>query len=76
MPRKNSFTAANILLPEKDFDKWAVIACDQFTSQKEYWLETKKIANVLEAPVMIVLLLLVTAYLVDGSFSPFLYFRF
>ena len=45
MPRKNSFTAANILLPEKDFDKWAVIACDQFTSQKEYWLETKKIAN-------------------------------
>ena len=38
--------------------------------------KTKKIANVLEAPVMIVLLLLVTAYLVDGSFSPFLYFRF
>lgn len=35
-----------------------------------------KIANALEAPVMIVLLLLVTAYLVDGSFSPFLYFRF
>ncbi len=38
--------------------------------------KTKKIAGALEAPVMIVLLLLVTAYLVDGSFSPFLYFRF
>lgn len=31
------FFAADILLPEKDFEKWAVIACDQFTSQKEYW---------------------------------------
>ncbi len=38
--------------------------------------KTKKIANILEAPVMIALLLVVTAYLVDGSFSPFLYFRF
>ncbi len=38
--------------------------------------KTGKISNALEAPVMIVLLLLVTAYLVDGSFSPFLYFRF
>ncbi len=38
--------------------------------------KTKKIANVLTAPVMLVLLVLVTAYLVDGSFSPFLYFRF
>ena len=30
---------ANILLPAKEIDrkKWAVIACDQFTSQPEYW---------------------------------------
>jgi len=29
----------NILLPTADIDltKWAVIACDQFTSQPEYW---------------------------------------
>ena len=32
--------------------------------------------NVLEPVVHIVLLLVVTAYFVDGSFSPFLYFRF
>ncbi len=29
----------NILLPNEsiDYQKWAVIACDQFTSQSEYW---------------------------------------
>lgn len=32
------FTGADILLPKNaDFSKWAVIACDQFTSQPEYW---------------------------------------
>ncbi len=35
-----------------------------------------KAGRVLEPIVLIVLLLLCTAYLVDGSFSPFLYFRF
>ena len=28
---------ANILLPKSDFEKWAVIACDQYTSDSEYW---------------------------------------
>lgn len=37
---KYSFTPADILLP--DFDRheaylWAVVACDQFTSEPEYW---------------------------------------
>ena len=36
----------------------------------------RKIVNVLEPIVLVVLLLCVTAYFVDGSFSPFLYFRF
>ena len=36
----------------------------------------RKIINVLEPIVVVVLLLCVTAYFVDGSFSPFLYFRF
>lgn len=29
----------NVMLPPKgtDFSKWAVVACDQFTSQPEYW---------------------------------------
>lgn len=37
------FTGADILLPKNaDFEKWAVIACDQFTSQPEYWEEVGK----------------------------------
>ncbi len=39
-------------------------------------LSKYKTAAVLEPLVLILLLLLCTAYLVDGSFSPFLYFRF
>ncbi len=35
-----------------------------------------KTFNVLEPIVLVVLMLLVTGYLVDGSFNPFLYFRF
>ena len=37
---KNCFFAADILLPDfKDISgsRWAVIACDQFTSEPEYW---------------------------------------
>ena len=34
------------------------------------------IIEVLEPVVLVVLMLLATAYLVDGSFNPFLYFRF
>lgn len=37
---------------------------------------SNKILNVLEPVVLVILMLLVTAYLVDGSFNPFLYFRF
>lgn len=35
-----------------------------------------RILNILEPVVHIILLLLITGYLVDGSFNPFLYFRF
>ena len=32
------FQPADILLPQDcDYDKWAVVACDQYTSQPEYW---------------------------------------
>ncbi len=32
------FRPADILLPQGcDYDKWAVVACDQYTSQPEYW---------------------------------------
>lgn len=34
----NVFQAADILLPQVDsYEKWAVIACDQFTSDPGYW---------------------------------------
>lgn len=43
------FGAANIMLPKtKEIAKWAVIACDQFTSQPEYWQEVK--AQVADKP--------------------------
>ena len=34
---KHLFIPADILLPKKDFEKWSVIACDQFTSRLDYW---------------------------------------
>ena len=38
--------------------------------------KTGRIVAILEPIVLIALLALCTAYLVDGSFNPFLYFRF
>ena len=39
-----TFKEADILLPGKEvnMEKWSVIACDQFTSEPEYWEEVKK----------------------------------
>ena len=44
------FTGAEILLPRFRNDpermkKWACIACDQFTSENEYWEETDRIVG-------------------------------
>ena len=40
------FYPADILLPANaDMHKWAVVACDQFTSQPEYWEEVDRIAG-------------------------------
>ena len=38
---------ADILLPKAgtDMHRWAVVACDQFTSQPEYWEEADRIAG-------------------------------
>lgn len=38
-------TRADILLPKKDFEKWAVVACDQYTSQPEYWEKASDITD-------------------------------
>jgi len=34
---------ADILLPKENFEKWSVIACDQYTSEPKYWQEVKDI---------------------------------
>lgn len=39
-----TFRNADILLPENaDMEKWAVVACDQYTSEPAYWKETSSI---------------------------------
>ena len=43
-----AFTSADILLPKLDkaeMTKWAVVACDQYTSEPQYWEETARIAG-------------------------------
>ena len=47
---KTIFRPAEILLPDysvndERWQKWSVIACDQFTSQIEYWNEAEKIVG-------------------------------
>ena len=38
------FSSAKILLPDvSDPEKWAVIACDQFTSEPDYWEKCEKL---------------------------------
>ena len=40
------FNSANILLPKNvDFSKWSVVACDQFTSQRDYWQKAEGIVG-------------------------------
>ncbi|MBQ5739518.1 MAG: DUF1015 domain-containing protein [Oscillospiraceae bacterium] len=46
---KLGFYPADILLPkDADMSKWAVVACDQFTSEPEYWESVEKTVG--EAP--------------------------
>ncbi len=39
--KKTIFSPTNILLPKQNFEAWSVIACDQFTSNEEYWQAVK-----------------------------------
>lgn len=46
MDHSTAFTTADILLPTKaDMTRWAVVACDQFTSQRDYWEKAAKITK-------------------------------
>ena len=43
---KIPFSKADILLPKNaDMEKWTVIACDQYTSEPEYWEDVKNIVG-------------------------------
>lgn len=45
----NTFKKADILIPKDiDFKKWSVVACDQYTSEPEYWEAVEK--EIGEAP--------------------------
>lgn len=35
--KKMPFGRADVLLPKENHENWAVVACDQYTSQPEYW---------------------------------------
>ena len=40
------FKPADILIPQNvDFTKWSVVACDQYTSEREYWEDVKNIVG-------------------------------
>ena len=42
----NIFLPADILIPNvESMEKWSVIACDQFSSQPEYWEDVKEIVG-------------------------------
>ncbi len=47
LSRGGVFTPADILLPREgvDMTKWSCIACDQFTSEPEYWAEADRIVG-------------------------------
>ena len=43
---KIPFKAGNILIPKNiDMSKWSVVACDQYTSEPDYWNEVKSIVG-------------------------------
>lgn len=41
------FNSSNILIPKKNIDlsKWSVVACDQYTSEPEYWNKVSEIVG-------------------------------
>lgn len=44
--RETGLKATNILIPNvEDYSAWACIACDQFTSEKEYWDKLKEVVG-------------------------------
>ncbi|MGN1118907.1 MAG: DUF1015 domain-containing protein [Oscillospiraceae bacterium] len=62
-----AFSTANILLPKLDAEgmaKWSVVACDQYTSEPEYWA---KVAEITAGAPSTLSLILPEVYLEDGD---------
>ncbi len=53
-----------------------IIGCTPIVRNTARKISEHKVGAILEPVLLVVLLLICTGYLVDGSFSPFLYFRF
>ena len=61
----NVFLPADILIPDvESMEKWSVIACDQFSSQPEYWKDVKETVG--DAPVELTHVLLLCDDRSDG----------
>ncbi len=59
MKFQHLFTEADILLPhfekKEDYTRWATIACDQFTSETEYWTELDALVGAAPSALRVVL---------------------
>ena len=71
-----SFITAETLYYLKSYALVFVLAILGATPLPKMIVSKLKIAQYVEPLILFVLLVMVTAYLVDGSFNPFLYFRF
>ncbi|MDR0917450.1 MAG: DUF1015 domain-containing protein [Oscillospiraceae bacterium] len=58
------FRPADILLPRRDFERFAVVACDQFTSDRGYWERVRDIVGDVPSALNLVL---PEVYLSDGD---------
>ena len=69
---------ANWDAADKNCDEKTEVEADMKSEAESEKKEStgQKALNILEPVVLVILMLVMTAYLVDGSFNPFLYFRF
>lgn len=61
---KKYFFPCDFLLPKSDYEKWAVVACDQYTSEPAYWQEVEEYVGVTPSAYNIIL---PEAYLQDDN---------
>ncbi len=83
LPAGLSFANGELLFYLKEYLPTLIVAAVASTPLPKRLLDklrTRKLGEgclaILEPPVLALLILMATAYLVDGSFNPFLYFRF